>query len=32
VREIAEFGGDVAAFVHPHVSDSLKVRFSKARR
>ena len=32
IREIAEFGGDVAAFVHPHVSDSLKVRFSKARR
>jgi pantetheine-phosphate adenylyltransferase len=32
VREIAEFGGDVAAFVHPHVADSLRARFSKARR
>ena len=32
VREIAEFGGDVAAFVHPHVSDRLKARFAKARR
>jgi pantetheine-phosphate adenylyltransferase len=32
VREIAEFGGDVAAFVHPHVSDSLRARFAKARR
>jgi len=32
VREIAEFGGDVAAFVHPHVSDRLGARFAKARR
>lgn len=29
VREIAEFGGDVAAFVHPHVAARLKAKFAK---
>jgi pantetheine-phosphate adenylyltransferase len=32
VREIAEFGGDVAAFVHPHVADSLKAKFGQRSR
>jgi pantetheine-phosphate adenylyltransferase len=27
VREIAEFGGDVDAFVHPHVAERLKAKF-----
>jgi pantetheine-phosphate adenylyltransferase len=29
VREIAEFGGDVAAFVHPYVAAQLKAKFAK---
>jgi pantetheine-phosphate adenylyltransferase len=29
VREIAEFGGDVGAFVHPFVVERLKQRFGK---
>ena len=28
VREIAEFGGDVAQFVHPHVEELLKKQFA----
>jgi pantetheine-phosphate adenylyltransferase len=31
VREIAEFGGDVSAFVHPLVAERLKAKFPKAR-
>ena len=31
VREIAEFGGDVSAFVHPFVAEALKNRFPKTR-
>jgi pantetheine-phosphate adenylyltransferase len=31
VREIAEFGGDVSAFVHPFVAERLKAKFAKAR-
>ncbi|MEE8093683.1 MAG: pantetheine-phosphate adenylyltransferase [Gammaproteobacteria bacterium] len=27
VREIAELGGDVSPFVHPHVADRLKAKF-----
>ena len=27
VREIAELGGDVSAFVHPHVADRLQAKF-----
>ena len=30
VREIAEFGGDVGAFVHPFVAEQLKKKFEKA--
>ena len=30
VREIARFGGDVSAFVHPAVNDRLKARFAAA--
>jgi len=30
VREIAEFGGDVSAFVHPHVGAALKRHFEKS--
>ena len=30
VREIAEYGGDISPFVHPHVEESLKVKFGKA--
>jgi pantetheine-phosphate adenylyltransferase len=29
VREIAEFGGDVSAFVHPVVSERLKQKLGK---
>jgi pantetheine-phosphate adenylyltransferase len=29
VREIAEFGGDVAPFVHPHVAERLRGKFAK---
>jgi pantetheine-phosphate adenylyltransferase len=29
VREIAEFGGDVGAFVHPHVAERLRSKFAK---
>jgi len=29
VREIAEFGGDVSAFVHPVVAERLKQKFGK---
>ena len=29
VREIAEFGGDVGAFVHPVVAERLKAKFRK---
>jgi pantetheine-phosphate adenylyltransferase len=29
VREIAEFGGDVGAFVHPFVAERLKQKFGK---
>ena len=29
VREIAEFGGDVAPFVHPHVAERLRGKFEK---
>jgi len=29
VREIAEFGGDVGAFVHPFVAEHLKKKFGK---
>ncbi len=32
VREIAEFGGDVSAFVHPHVAEQLKAKFSNRGR
>ncbi len=32
VREIAEFGGDVDAFVHPHVAERLKQRFARSTR
>jgi len=28
VREIAEYGGDVSPFVHPHVEERLKARFA----
>ena len=28
VREIAEFGGDVSQFVHPHVAEALKLKFA----
>jgi pantetheine-phosphate adenylyltransferase len=28
VREIAEFGGDIAPFVHPHVGEQLRAKFS----
>ncbi len=31
VREIAEFGGDVSAFVHPFVAEALKAKFPKPR-
>ena len=31
VREIAEFGGDVSAFVHPFVAERLKAKFAEAR-
>jgi phosphopantetheine adenylyltransferase len=29
VREIAEFGGDVASFVHPFVAEQLKRKFGR---
>jgi pantetheine-phosphate adenylyltransferase len=29
VREVAEFGGDVSAFVHPFVAERLKQRFGR---
>jgi pantetheine-phosphate adenylyltransferase len=29
VREIAEFGGDVGAFVHPYVAERLKAKFGR---
>ncbi len=29
VREIAEYGGDVSPFVHPHVEERLKAKFSR---
>jgi pantetheine-phosphate adenylyltransferase len=29
VREVARFGGDVTAFVHPGVADALRARFPK---
>ncbi len=29
VREIAEYGGDVAPFVHPHVEAQLKAKFRR---
>jgi len=29
VREIAEYGGDVSPFVHPHVEQRLKARFAR---
>jgi len=32
VREIAEFGGDVGAFVHPHVAERLKAKFAARDR
>jgi pantetheine-phosphate adenylyltransferase len=28
VREIAEYGGDVSAFVHPHVQERLRQKFT----
>ncbi len=31
VREIAEFGGDVSAFVHPFVGEALRAKFPKPR-
>jgi pantetheine-phosphate adenylyltransferase len=27
VREIAELGGDISSFVHPHVASELKAKF-----
>jgi pantetheine-phosphate adenylyltransferase len=32
VREIAEFGGDVSAFVHPYVAERLRAKFAKTSR
>jgi pantetheine-phosphate adenylyltransferase len=32
VREIAEFGGDIEAFVHPHVAERLRAKFGSAAR
>lgn len=29
VREIAEYGGDVTPFVHPHVEEQLKLKFAR---
>jgi len=29
VREIAQYGGDVSPFVHPHVEERLKAKFSR---
>ncbi|HEX6993333.1 MAG TPA: pantetheine-phosphate adenylyltransferase [Gammaproteobacteria bacterium] len=29
VREIAEYGGDVSPFVHPHVEERLKAKFPR---
>jgi pantetheine-phosphate adenylyltransferase len=31
IREIAEFGGDVSAFVSPSVAERLKLKFSRVR-
>jgi len=31
VREIAEFGGEVGAFVHPYVAELLKAKFAKVK-
>jgi pantetheine-phosphate adenylyltransferase len=31
VREIAEYGGDVSPFVHPHVERRLREKFARAR-
>jgi pantetheine-phosphate adenylyltransferase len=31
IREIAEYGGDVAPFVHPHVEERLKAKFHPDR-
>ncbi|HLF10766.1 MAG TPA: pantetheine-phosphate adenylyltransferase [Gammaproteobacteria bacterium] len=32
VREIAEFGGDIEAFVHPHVAERLRAKFGSSPR
>jgi len=32
VREIAEFGGDIEAFVHPHVAERLRAKFGGPAR
>lgn len=32
VREVAEFGGDVSPFVHPHVAGQLAAKFAGLRR
>jgi pantetheine-phosphate adenylyltransferase len=32
VREIAEFGGDIEAFVHPHVAEHLRAKFGSSSR
>ena len=29
VREVAQFGGDIKTFVHPHVADALRAKFVK---
>jgi pantetheine-phosphate adenylyltransferase len=29
VREVARFGGDVSALVHPAVAEALRARFAK---
>lgn len=31
VREIAEFGGDIEPFVHPHVAERLRAKFGTSR-
>jgi pantetheine-phosphate adenylyltransferase len=31
VREIAKFGGDVSQFVHPHVHERLREKFSRGK-
>ena len=29
VREVAQMGGDVSAFVHPHVAEALRIKFGR---